>query len=165
MFLIQKFFSCFSLPKTKLESDIENLLNNDSEISALFKKLVVPIKIKSCGEGIRALYYIPDQEIWIDPTITDENALKESLLHEYIHAYDDQVNQLSITTLKGLAKAEIHAMKLCECKNSMYPRLETKLMAIQAVTLSINNAKLAEEVVGSVFDETYDDDFASILFD
>ena len=56
-------------------------------------------------------------------------------------------------------------MKLCECKNKWFVRRCTKLKAIEAVSLSINNEERAKNVVNEVFEETYNDEFLSHPFD
>ena len=156
---------CNYIPKPEIEIEIDRLLKEDPEISFLNKKMVIPIIIKDCGEGIRSLYHIQNKEIWIDPIRNDYRYVREPLLHEFIHAYDHQCNHIKLSTVKGLAKSEIHAMKLCECKNKWFVRRCTKLKAIEAVSLSINNEERAKNVVNEVFEETYNDEFLSHPFD
>lgn len=153
------------IPKPEIEIEVDRLLKEDPEISYLNKKMIIPVLFKDCGNGIRSLYHIQNKEIWIDPVRNDPKFVREPLLHEFIHAYDHQCNNIKLSTVKGLAKSEIHAMKLCECKNAWFVRRCTKLKAIEAVSLSINDEERAKNVVNEVFDETYNDEFLSHPFD
>lgn len=152
-------------PKSQIQIEIDRIIKEDPKISYLNKKMKVPIIIKECGEGIRSLYHIKNKEIWVDPFRNDINSLEEPLLHEFIHAYDHLVNKIPLSTVNGLARSEIHAMKLCECKNAWFVKRCTKQKAIEAVSLSINNEERAERVVNEVFNETYNDEFLAHPFD
>ncbi|OHS92681.1 hypothetical protein TRFO_41008 [Tritrichomonas foetus] len=165
MFFYNYLFGPSDFNETELKNEIDRLLKDDYEISSLHKKMKVPIKIKECGEGIRSLYHIQKKEIWIHPEGYDAYSLREALLHEIIHAYDHQVNKIPLSTIDGLARSEIHAMKLCECRDAWFVKRCTRNKAIEAVTLSIKDRKKAENIVESIFDDVYYDDFLSNPFD
>ena len=162
MFIFDWIFGSSS--SRSISCEINRLLREDSEISALNKRMCVPVYVLDCGENIRALYNISNREIWIDPKCSDPYSLREALLHEMIHAYDHQVNGLKLSTLKGLATSEVHAMRQCECKNALFKKICTKEKAIQAVSLSINNEKKAQKIVDDIFEDVYYDEFYPGLF-
>ena len=145
------------LTKEEIQKEIKYLTANDKEISFMLKKTKVPILIKDCGEGIRALYNIKKRQIWVSEHDTMPGSLQEVLLHECIHSYDHIVNKIDISTISGLAKSEIHAMKMCECRGSWFRRFCTKTRAIQAVFLSTGDYAKAEEAVKKEFETAYYD--------
>ena len=153
------YFDEIPLTKEEIQRELNYLSTNDKEISFILKKTKVPVLIKDCGEGIRALYNIKKKQIWISDEATMPGSLKEVLLHECIHSYDHIVNKIDISTVEGLAKTEIHAMKMCECRGSLFKRFCTKTRATEAVALSTGNYNTAKEAVQNAFDSAYYDDF------
>ena len=140
-----------------VESEVELMIQNDWEISALRKETKVPVLVKPCGEGIRACYRIDKKEIWISPDICDLGSLREALLHEFVHAHDHLVKKIPIGTISGLATSEIHAMKRCECCDAWFKRSCTRSKAIEAVALSVGSEEKAIDAVDRVFDDVYDE--------
>ena len=151
--------------ETEIKKDLNELLNKDEEIKEISLKTKVPILIKKCENGIRALYHIKNKEIWICPEKINIGCLKEVLKHELIHSYDHLIKKIDLSTKKGLAKSEIHAMKHCECKNSWFKKRCTFNKAIEAVSLSINNLDEAKEIVTSIFSESYNENLFLSPFD
>ena len=159
------YFDSIPLTKEQVRKEIERLKANDKEISAILKKTNVPIIIKECGSGIRALYNIKKKEIWVSDKDVEPGSLKEILLHECIHSYDHTVNKINISTLEGLARTEVHAMKMCECKNAWFKKYCTKTKATKAVSLSLGDYEKAEKAVLDVFDSAYNENFLSGPYD
>ena len=153
--ILDFFFGKTFLTKEEIQEKINTLLENDYEISYLHKKAKVPVKIKECGDGIRALYNIKKKEIWISPYGFDENSLREALLHESIHAYDHLYRKINIQTINGLAQTEVHAMKQCECRKAWFTKSCTRNKAIEAVQLSVGSEVKAREAVDNVMDSAY----------
>jgi len=139
----------------EIKDEIDFLISKDKDIQYFYGKLKVPIKIQDYGNGIRALYHVKNKEIWISPTKIAPGSLKEAFLHECIHSYDHNVNGIDLSSKKGLAKSEIHAMKLCECRNAWFKKRCTFKKAVQAVSLSIGSESEAKDLVSSQFEESY----------
>ena len=157
MMFLDYFFGTKYLSEEEIKGKVDELVRNDRDISYLYQMVTVPIKIEECGEGIRAMYNIRKREILISPFGFDEKSLREALLHEMVHAYDHQFQNIDLNTIEGLAKSEIHAMKECECSSCWFPRKCTMEKAIEAVDLSIGNRNKAKEAVESVFETGFND--------
>lgn len=152
------------LTLTEIQNEVNYITKNDPEISSILSKTKTPILIKNCGPGIRALYHIKKKQIWINDSGIYPGQLKEMLRHECIHCYDHLINKIKIDTKEGLARTEIHAMKLCECAQSWFRKTCTYYKAIQAVSLSLGDGLEAREVVDSVFDDAYNENVFNEIY-
>ena len=155
-----------NLSPKEVENEVERLCLEDPIISNLHKKLNTSIKVEDCqDENIRAYYNIKQNKIIISPYGFNYNTLHEALLHEYIHAYDQNVNDIAINTLEGLASTEIHAAKYCECANTFFfKRQKTFSKAVEAVTCSIHDPDRAYNAVNSVFSKVYEEKIPFLEF-
>jgi hypothetical protein len=154
--LLDLLFGPPPLSEDELNAEIKTLISSDPEISELYAATKVDPRVCECGDGIRALYHINHREIWINPSGLTRDALREALLHEYIHASDHIVKGIDISTILGLATTEVHAMAQCECRNAWFPRSCVFQNAVQAVTLATHDKEKAEKAVESVFEDAYE---------
>jgi hypothetical protein len=161
MWICELFFGTppVEFSREEIEKYVNDFIEHDAELSSIHQRIHIPIRVKECGEGIRALYHNAKKEIWISPHFTDEWSLLEALRHESIHAADHLVDDINISSLKGLARSEVHAMGLCECRGAWLFRRCVWYRSIEAVSLACGDLEKAISAVDSVFHDCYSDYF------
>jgi hypothetical protein len=152
---VVEFLFGHSLTETEVIDEVNQLIQADTEISELFQATRIQPQVRELPETMRSCYRVDKRQIWISPTIRDRASLREAVLHEFIHANDHLVNGIDLSTVKGLAISEVHAMQTCECRDSWFPRSCTHDSAVEAVGLSIGDLERSKRIVAEVFDEAY----------
>lgn len=147
------------LSEEEVKNEVKYLIQSDPELANISSKISIPITVKECDKGIRAYFDIQKNRIVLSPFGYTSGSLQEALLHELIHAYDQNILKIKINTLEGLAKSEVHAMKYCECRNNLFRRRDTFRNAVEAVNHSIHNEEQAYNAVNSVFNQAYSDNY------
>jgi hypothetical protein len=146
------------LSNDEVQSEIAALIESDPAISDLRQSTKVRARIGNCPDGVRSFYDVRKHEIIISSNGFTRDSLREALFHEYVHANDHLNRGIDLSTLRGLAISEVHAMTQCECRDSWFQRACVFANAVRAVALSIKDEQKAREVVNLVFNEAYEID-------
>jgi hypothetical protein len=141
------------LANEEVKTEIAELIESDPEISELQQSTKARARIGDCPEGVRSFYDVRNHEIVISSTGFTRDSLREAVFHEFVHSHDHVKRGVDLSTLRGLAINEVHAMTRCGCRNSWFQRVCVFASAVRAVPLSIKDGEKAKEAVSLVFDE------------